>query len=94
MEYIYTKEIGVEAVAYIKSLGYDKAVLIGSLANIGFSNHDIDILIPLWKIKDRQECFKALCKDHLLNPEYYFSLGYEQGYLENTCFGDINVFFY
>lgn len=91
---LYTKEVGIEAVYYIQSLGYKNAKLIGSLATVGFSNHDIDILIPLWRIAERKKCAKVLAHDYLLAPEYYYALKYEQVMLEGTCFGDINLFFY
>lgn len=92
--YIYNKNMGIEAVEYMKSLGFKNSKLIGSLSTKGYSNHDIDILIKTKKKINRERVINVLAKDTILNCELYYNVEYTQAVFEGTCFGNLNIFFY
>lgn len=89
MQFRYSQEDGIAVVAFLEQHGF-KAELIGSLAKIGFSNHDIDIHVKdSGTREDRDKLKELLLRSGMMDETDWGGL-----YFSDTQFGDVDIFFY
>lgn len=83
----YSKENGIAVVEFLKRNGF-KAELIGSLAKIGFSIHDIDIHVMDSGTREDRDKLKQLLITSEVDETDWGGL-----YFKDTQFGDVDIFF-
>lgn len=87
MELKYSKEHGEAVVSFLNDNGFLDCDLIGSLAKIGFSDHDIDIHVRNSGTREDRDKLISLFGGTVDETDWgglYFS---------NTQFGDVDIFF-
>lgn len=87
MEFRYSKVDGDVVVAFLEQNGFT-VELIGSLAKIGFSNHDIDIHVKNSGTREDRDKLKQLFLTSEIDETDWGGI-----YFTNTQFGDIDLFF-
>jgi hypothetical protein len=88
MQLRYSKEHGNIVVSFLQKNGFT-AELIGSLAKIGFSDHDIDIHVMNSGTREDREKLKEL----FITSEQVDETDWGGMYFSGTQFGDVDIFF-
>ena len=87
MELKYSREHGEAVVSFLQKNGFNPE-LIGSLAKIGFSNHDIDIYVRnSGKREDREKLIELFTGGTVDETDWGGM------YFNDTEFGDVDIFF-
>lgn len=87
MELKYSREHGEAVVSFLQKNGFN-AELIGSLAKIGFSNHDIDIHVRNSGTREDRERLIKLFTGGKVDETDWGGM-----YFTDTEFGDVDIFF-
>lgn len=84
----YSFEDGAAVVLFLQENGFEKAELIGSLSKTGYSDKDIDILIPNGSLEDKVRLTEILMTGGIVEETDWGGI-----YFYDTKFGNVDIFF-